>query len=172
MKMLKLFLAALFILAANVVCATGATVTNYAIGGYGGGTALLVVSGSNGSVRMDKSGTEISGPATSIATLENIHVIALVAQPNGGALSYSQCTVTVPAGATATVSYAASLPSTSTGSLSFQAGPVNYTATPGSLYYSSSTLPAGTYNLRVYGCEGQMGTGMVAQVSMQIIYPE
>jgi len=172
MKILKLFLTSVFILVANAAFATSASVTNLSVGGYGGGTALLVVAGSNGYVSITKSGTTTGGSVTSVSDIETLNYITMVSQPNGGALSYAGCSLTVPEGATASVSFYAALPSTSTGNLSVQVGSVSYSASKGSNYSQVVSLASGTYNLSVYGCEGTNGTGMVAQVTATITYPD
>lgn len=173
MKMPKLFLSIVLILAAN---AAYAGVTTGSVGGSGSGRALLVVGGgSNGYFYED-----LDGISTGVGTLPapsdvlNPTQVVLLSESDEDSALYSECYLTVPTGATATVqAYVAQAYDEDdgySGTAWARVGGTTYSA-----YYSNSgttyttTLSAGTYYLQTYTLAGNVD-GPEARIVVNIAY--
>lgn len=166
MKTLKLFLTLVFVFVANAIYAD-ATVTSPALSSSGGGTAMIVVGGSNGTWMWSSDGS-----TANIANLSDVvgtRMTVLLAQPSGSATKGSQCTLTVPTGATASVTYSVSMVGT-TGLVYATVGGTTHYGVGNSNVSGSVTLTPGTYTLKAYAYVGSNGGGTVVQVSTQINY--
>lgn len=166
MKTLKLFLTLVFFFVANAIYAD-ATVTSPSISSYGGGTAMLLVGGTNGNWMLNSSGG--TGSLANLSDVVGTRSAVLLAQPSGGALKSSQCTLTIPSNATATVTYAVAM-SGSTGQVSASIGSTTINGVANTSRTGSVTLSPGTYAIQANAYVGPEGGGTVVYLTVQITY--
>lgn len=156
----------MFLLTANAAFADYATVSSPYIGNSGSGAAMLLVGGSNGTWALSDSGT--AGSLPNLSDVTQIGGIILLAQPGGGIIKYSQCSLVIPQGTAASVSYTASMTG-SGGTVYVQIGSSTFYAPSAGTTSGSVTLSSGTYFLKAYGTAPAGGSFI--QISVNITYP-
>jgi len=173
MKMPKLFLSIVLILAAN---AAYAGVTSGSVGGSGSGRALLVVGGGSGGYfyeDLDGISTGV-GTVSSPSAVSNPTQVVLLSETDEDSALYSECYLTLPTGATATVqAYVAQAYVTGVGYVGTawaRVGATTYSAYSGNSGTTyTTTLTAGTYYLQTYTLAGTYG-GQQARIVVNITY--